>query len=186
MTTLLFIVFETLYIFSPAILGNMAPIFAAYYNWFPSLARPADFNKKFNHVRILGDNKTIRGFLLSIIIGFIVGLFQYFLITNVPLANTYLLTNNSFATTIISAITISFGALLGDAVGSFIKRQLHIPPGSSFPVVDQIDYIVGALFFAVIFFPITTAHILTAFMLLGPGSFVTSIIGKQLGLKNNF
>ncbi len=179
MPNLLLITFETLFIFSPAIFGNMAPVFADHYNLLSSLAIPADFNKKLNGVRILGKNKTIRGFVFAVIIGFIVGIIQY-------LFSPGFFTNEAYSqlhTSLISASVISFGALLGDALGSFIKRQLHISPGQSLPVIDQVDYLIGSLFFVIIFFPLTIYHVIISFVLLGSGSFFASVIGKQTGLK---
>jgi CDP-2,3-bis-(O-geranylgeranyl)-sn-glycerol synthase len=45
-------------------------------------------------------------------------------------------------------VLIPLGALLGDLTGAFIKRRLNIAPGGLLPVVDQIDFVVGAVVFA--------------------------------------
>ena len=37
---------------------------------------------------------------------------------------------------------------MGDLTGAFIKRRLSIQPGGLLPVVDQIDFVVGAVVFA--------------------------------------
>ena len=42
---------------------------------------------------------------------------------------------------------MGFGSMVGDAIGSFIKRQLDIKPGKRLLFVDQLDFIVGALYF---------------------------------------
>lgn len=40
---------------------------------------------------------------------------------------------------------LGFGALLGDAFGSFIKRRLGIERGKPAPILDQLDFVAGAL-----------------------------------------
>ena len=37
------------------------------------------------------------------------------------------------------------GAMLGDVLGSFIKRRFGFPRGKSFPVLDQLDFIAGVM-----------------------------------------
>jgi CDP-diglyceride synthetase len=39
---------------------------------------------------------------------------------------------------------------MGDLTGAFLKRRLNIPPGGLLPVVDQIDFIVGAILFSLL------------------------------------
>ena len=45
-------------------------------------------------------------------------------------------------------IVLGLGALVGDTAGSFIKRRNGIKRGSSAPLLDQDDFLVGALLFA--------------------------------------
>ena len=45
-------------------------------------------------------------------------------------------------------VLIPLGALLGDLTGAFIKRRLGIQPGGLLPIVDQIDFVVGAVVFS--------------------------------------
>ena len=40
---------------------------------------------------------------------------------------------------------LSLGALLGDLVKSFFKRRLKIARGESWPIADQLDFVIGAL-----------------------------------------
>jgi CDP-2,3-bis-(O-geranylgeranyl)-sn-glycerol synthase len=43
----------------------------------------------------------------------------------------------------LNAVVIGFGAVLGDHVKSYFKRQQKIPPGSPWQPYDQIDYVLG-------------------------------------------
>jgi CDP-2,3-bis-(O-geranylgeranyl)-sn-glycerol synthase len=47
--------------------------------------------------------------------------------------------------------SMGFGALAGDAIKSFFKRQMSVPSGESWFPFDQIDYIVGGLIMSVPF-----------------------------------
>ncbi len=95
-----------------------------------------DFGKNFTDgKRIFGNNKTFRGFFFGWAVGFGVGLAEglVFGFENYPL---------------LFALLIPLGALLGDLTGAFIKRRLSIAPGGLLPVVDQIDFVVGAVVIA--------------------------------------
>ena len=40
---------------------------------------------------------------------------------------------------------MAFGALFGDAVGSFLKRRMGLQSGEPAPIMDQLDFVIGAL-----------------------------------------
>ncbi len=48
---------------------------------------------------------------------------------------------------------LSFGALLGDVLGSFLKRRMGMDKGSRAPVLDQYDFVLGALVLTAVIFP---------------------------------
>ena len=86
-----------------------------------------DFNKKFLGKRIFGDGKTVSGFVGGVLVGAFIGL-----IINM---GAYI------------GFIIAFGAMLGDLVGSFIKRRFGIERGESVILLDQLDFVAGALIF---------------------------------------
>ncbi len=95
-----------------------------------------DFGRNFvDGKRIFGNNKTFRGFFFGWAVGFFVGLAEGFVFgfENYP---------------VLFSLLIPLGALLGDLTGAFIKRRLSIQPGGLLPVVDQLDFVVGAVVFA--------------------------------------
>jgi CDP-2,3-bis-(O-geranylgeranyl)-sn-glycerol synthase len=49
---------------------------------------------------------------------------------------------------VLFALLIPLGALLGDLTGAFIKRRIGIAPGGLLPIVDQVDFVVGAVVFS--------------------------------------
>ncbi|MDR2719662.1 MAG: CDP-2,3-bis-(O-geranylgeranyl)-sn-glycerol synthase [Nitrososphaerota archaeon] len=92
-----------------------------------------DFGKNFiDGKRLFGNNKTFRGFFFGWIVGLSVGLVDCYFF-NFPL--------------LFAALT-PFGALLGDLTAAFLKRRLNIAPGGMLPIVDQIDFVVGAILFS--------------------------------------
>ena len=121
--------------FLPAGLSNMSPVLA---NKVPGLREwktPIDFGRHFRGKRILGDNKTWRGLLTGTVVGGITAV-----IVSRLNANT-VVTIVPFWT----GILLGFGALAGDSIESFFKRQVGVKPGDSWFPFDQLDYIIGGL-----------------------------------------
>lgn len=156
------LIFESVWIFLPAAVANMAPVFAARFNWLPQLARPISQN-------FLGNNKTWRGLLLGVLFGSATGYFQY--------------AGSSYG--LLAGVLLGFGALFGDAAKSFIKRRFNIMPGQPWPPWDQIDYVVGAAAVSWWLVPISLNNFFVALLLLGLGSYVTSLIGVHLRIKKS-
>lgn len=89
---------------------------------------------------LLGKTKTIRGFLGGIGIGIVVAGVISILFPTLIFGDQKIL--------FLSGVLLSIGALVGDAVGSFIKRRVGIGSGKPLIFVDQLDFIAGALVFA--------------------------------------
>ena len=119
---------------------------------------------------ILGKNKTYRGFLAGLAIGTIAGLAET-AVFNYPIA---------------FGLMVSLGALVGDLTGAFLKRRLSIPPGGLLPIVDQVDFIVGAILFS-LFLPLSLSWelILTVLVLTPPIHLLTNYVAYRLKLKSN-
>jgi CDP-2,3-bis-(O-geranylgeranyl)-sn-glycerol synthase len=134
--------------------------------------RPIDSGKVLSDgQRILGDNKTIRGFVGGFGVGIIVGAFE----------SVFVSQNLLFV-----AILASLGALIGDLVGAFVKRRLRITPGGSLPVLDQLDFVVGAILFVL---PIMNLSLSTALIILlvtPPVHLLTNAGAYLLGLKSTY
>ena len=124
---------------------------------------PIDFGKKWpDGRRVFGDGKTIKGVAAGIAAGSMIGLLQGRLELG---------------------ILISVGAVFGDAVASFIKRRLDFKRGQSMLVVDQLDFVAGALLFAAVLeFP--ELPLLLAILVLTPMIHVAANFGAyRLKLK---
>lgn len=127
MQSLLFEIAYSLYFIMPAYLANAFPVIFGG-------GHPIDGGRTLNDGKpLFGPHKTVRGFLAGLTTGAIVSFvfnaaFQY----DLPLG-----------------FMLSLGALTGDLLHSFIKRRLGIPAGSPLPVADQLDFVLGALFFSI-------------------------------------
>jgi CDP-2,3-bis-(O-geranylgeranyl)-sn-glycerol synthase len=182
MTTFL----ETLWIFLPAMAANMAPVFAARYNWLSVLDKPLDGHLCVRGRRVLGDNKTIRGLVVGVLFGALFGYIQSLLYTTTQWAVALSLV--SYASPVFAmglGGLLGFGALVGDAIKSCIKRGIDIAPGKQLPAFDQIDFVLGASAVAWMMTDITITHIAIALMTIGVGSFVISYIGVALRIKKS-
>jgi CDP-2,3-bis-(O-geranylgeranyl)-sn-glycerol synthase len=85
----------------------------------------------------------------------------------------------------------SYGAAFGDLAGSFLKRRFDIKSGAPFWVVDQLDFAIGAIIFAIIpaiFFPgfylIPDINIIIFLLILTPSiSLIANTIAYLVNLK---
>jgi CDP-2,3-bis-(O-geranylgeranyl)-sn-glycerol synthase len=127
--------FELLLLIIPAYFSNGAPVV------FGGGAK-IDLGKKFvDGKRLLGDSKTIRGFFSGVIAGFLVGSVIVFTIPYLSWLSAY--------EKLVLVFLVSFGAMVGDLLGSFVKRRFGLPPGSQYFLLDQLLFLVIALAFAV-------------------------------------
>lgn len=179
------IIAETLWLFLPAIAANMTPVLFARYNWLSSLNKPLDGYQTWRGRRLLGDNKTVRGLILGITAGLLVGLIQFYASRLPVFSNISLIDYSSLIVALTTGGLLAFSALAGDAIKSFFKRQLNIAPGRPWVPFDQIDFIIGAFLISVLFASLTLAHLLTALTLIGFGSYLTSHIGIALNIKKS-
>jgi CDP-2,3-bis-(O-geranylgeranyl)-sn-glycerol synthase len=159
------------------IVNAMKFIFPAYCaNATPVLAgggTKMDFGRNFvDGKRILGDNKTFRGFFFGWGVGFCVGLVEglVFGFQHYP---------------VIFSILIPLGALLGDLAGAFMKRRLGIAPGGLLPVVDQVDFVVGAVLLSLPLVLVTWQLAVTVLIITPPIHLLTNFLAYKLKLKKN-
>lgn len=165
------LIVEALTFIFPAYCANGTPVLAGG-------GAKMDFGRNFvDGKRIFGNNKTFRGFFFGWAVGFGVGLAEglFFGFENFPL---------------LFSVLIPLGALLGDLTGAFIKRRLDIAPGGLLPIVDQIDFVVGALIFAVPLVlmgwqDLSWQVAVTVLLITPPIHLFTNFLAYKLKLKKN-
>lgn len=97
--------------------------------------------------RLLGKSKTMVGFFAGVLFGTIAGLFQAVVL--------YYLLGGPFETKLVLlALVLATGAMVGDSLGSFIKRRFDLKPGQATPMLDQWDFVLGAFLFVFLLPPL--------------------------------
>jgi len=119
--------------------------------------------------RILGSNKTIRGFISGLICGMIAAV-----------AEAALFVDGSL---VLVGATASLGALLGDLGGAFVKRRMDIAPGNPLLIMDQLDFVFGAVLLTYPLLPISAGAFLILVAATVPIHLTANAIAYFLGLK---
>jgi len=143
-------IIQALWFILPAGISNMAPVL--FKRTFKSLDIPLDFGKKYRGKRILGDHKTVRGYLAAIIIAIIIAGIQALLYFYTDFFKSWTIFPFHGYNFIIFGILSGLGAMVGDSVESFFKRQCNVAPGGKFIPWDQVDFVIGALVFISFYF----------------------------------
>jgi CDP-2,3-bis-(O-geranylgeranyl)-sn-glycerol synthase len=156
---------SALYIILPTYCTNGAPVL---FGGGP----PIDMGRTLaDGQRLLGDHKTFRGFFSGLVVGTIVGV-----------ACSYIFSKNLVAI----GFSASLGALLGDMAGAMLKRRLKIAPGGPLPIIDQLDFVVGAVLCVSLFTEISIGAILILFLVTPPIHVLANIGAYALGLKDRY
>jgi CDP-2,3-bis-(O-geranylgeranyl)-sn-glycerol synthase len=157
------LIVEALKFIFPAYCANGAPVLGGG-------GKPIDLERNFfDGKRIFGANKTFRGFFFGLAIGAAVGVMDCLL----------------FGYPWLFAVLTPLGALLGDLTGAFLKRRLDIKPGGLLPVVDQIDFVVGALVFSLPLMIVSWQLALAVLLITPPIHLFTNFLAYKLKLKKN-
>jgi len=157
--------FHLAYFIIPAYVANGMPVLFGG-------GQPLDLGKSFfDGKRIFGINKTTRGFISGILLGSLVSLIMELILMGGLL---------------LLGILASLGSLLGDLFGSFLKRRLGLNSGSSLPLIDQLDFVIGALIITYPFYNFSIEMILLVLLITPPIHITANAIAYSLKLKDTF
>jgi len=133
---------------------------------------PVDFNRNFiDGRRILGNGVTWRGTITGTAIGTAIGFIQGFI-------------SGDWGRGILLGLCLGGGALIGDACGSFIKRRMKIERGRPAPILDQLDFVLGAIVFASLVVVIPLDIIIFIIVITIILHLSTNIVAYLLGIKD--
>lgn len=122
------LIFNIIWFILPPYIANMAP---AVWGGGP----PLDGGRVLSDGRrLFGKGKTIKGSIVGILAGIIISILQH---VALPFP--------SFWYALLRGFLMGTGAIGGDVFGSFIKRRLNIESGDAAPLLDQLDFMVGAI-----------------------------------------
>lgn len=143
-----------------------------------------DFGAKFRGKRIFGAHKTWRGLVAGIVAATLVLWLQQYLAGHVAwfAENTSQVDYLALPTLILGPL-FAIGALGGDAIESFFKRQRNVAPGKGWFPFDQLDYIIGGAIITAPFVALSFAQYAWLVFLWLVAHLAFSGLGYLLGLK---
>lgn len=151
-------IIQTIILFLPAYVANSSPVVLGG-------GQPVDNGEPWVDGKpLLGKNKTIRGCLAGIMMGTIVGVIQ-----------------GNF----IGGFLQATGAILGDLISSFLKRRYDYKPGSSMPIVDQLDFITLAVILSYPFQATNLVSVAIIMIITVPIHYGSNYVAWLLKLKKN-
>jgi CDP-2,3-bis-(O-geranylgeranyl)-sn-glycerol synthase len=191
------IILQALWLILPAYIANASAVLVGG-------GTPIDFEKNWRDgKRILGDGKTWRGFIVGAFVG-ITGGFGLSLAAKYIAMSDFAFIGLSdfmgFPLEIPIIFGICFGALMGDIIESFFKRRVGKLRGEDWVPFDQLDFILGVLFFSLIiasilqflgltgenwfFETFTVWHILFLLIITPFFHFIANLLHKKIKSKN--
>ena len=140
--------------------------------------------------RILGNGKTIRGFIVGVLLGTFTGVGQNLAASHVQsFIEMYVVVTPDMILILYmpipAAFLLSIGALIGDLVGSFFKRRIDIKSGNPAPVLDQLGFIIMALILAAPFLEAHAIYVMVLVTVTLGIHWISNALGYLLGLKEH-
>ncbi|HEX8227596.1 MAG TPA: CDP-archaeol synthase [Candidatus Saccharimonadales bacterium] len=137
-------IFFAFWFFLPAGIANMMPVFAALIPGLKKYDHPMDLNRTYRGKRIFGSHKTFRGLIAGVLSATVALWLQQVAVGHsADLAAWTSQVDYTAVPVLLLGPLFGLGALLGDAVESFFKRQIGRQPGQGWFPFDQTDYIIG-------------------------------------------
>ncbi len=175
------LILKAIYFFLPAYFSNMTPPVIVNIPFIKKFNFPLDFKKILFKKRIFGDNKTIIGSISGIIASLIIFQIQKYLFNFNFFQNISIINYNELS--LLFPFLLGFGTVLGDIIKSFIKRRLNILPGASFPIADQLDFVIFALLLSSLIY-IPSINIILVLIIITPIlCLIINFIAFKLKLK---
>ncbi len=163
------LILQAVWFILPAYLANAAPAIISK-TFLIKKSPQIDFGVELGGKPLLGAGKTWIGLLFGILVGLIVGMGQ----SIVPFLPQM---------TVNLALLLAVGALVGDLVGSLIKRRLNMKRGAKAPLLDQLDFLIGAFIFSAIVMPINWYYFAILIVLTPVVHLGANFAGWKMGLK---
>ena len=140
------IIIQAIWLVIPAYIANASALLVG-------SGTPIDFGKNWKDGRrILGDGKTWNGLFIGAFLGVTSGfgltIVAIYANNSNEFAFLYLNDFGRFPLMIPIVFSICFGALIGDIIESFLKRRAGKNRGENWIPFDQLDFILGVLFFS--------------------------------------
>lgn len=142
MMDLVTIALSGIFLFLPALVPNSAAVLFGG-------GTPVDFGRTWRGKRILGDGKTWTGLIGGVAAGTSLGIILIIITKAADLGEPWSWGQGLEGVGVV--LTLALGSLLGDMTGAFIKRRLGMERGQKALVLDQYDFVAGALLLTALF-----------------------------------
>lgn len=169
-------VFSALYFFLPGYVANMCPVIAG------ALALPGG---RPISVRCLGEGKTWRG-VYAAVFGAVLTVWTQRLLQESTMLESLRLVDYTSVSIVLLGVLLGSGAIGGDILKSFFKRQLGIARGRPWVPFDQLDFVIGGLVFVSPFAVLDWQGMLVLVFLTPLLHLATNVIGFSLGMKREW
>ena len=177
--------FAGLWLMLPALIPNPAAVLVGG-------GTPMDLGRTWRGRRVLGDGKTWRGFFGGATCGVLFGILQIGVGQAAKLGDSW--TFGEWPSALVIVLCLSFGSMMGDSLGSFVKRRIGVDRGFKAPGLDQYNFVVGAVVLLMVFrFDWFDQHYFTGDAIWGLVALLVivpllhrgiNIIGYKMGKKN--
>lgn len=177
-------IWMAVWFFLPAGAANAIPVVVAHIPGLKQWDAPLDGRRTFRGRRIFGNHKTWRGLVAGMAASTLVLWLQQQIVVHEGWVAAFSASVDYLALpTLIVGPLFGLGALGGDAIESFFKRQRGVAPGHGWFPFDQIDYIIGGALVTAPFVHLTARHYLWMLIIWLGVHIVVSYIGYKLHLK---
>lgn len=177
-------IFFALWFFLPAAIANVMPILVAPMPFLRHLTAPIDGGLTYRGKRLLGSHKTWRGLVAGILFATLTLWLQQLAVDHLAWVHEWTKqVDYAGLPTLLLGPLFGLGALGGDAIESFFKRQRGVAPGHGWFPFDQIDYIIGGALVTMPFVQLTILEYIWLIVLWLVVHVVSSYLGYLLHLK---
>jgi CDP-2,3-bis-(O-geranylgeranyl)-sn-glycerol synthase len=180
---------QTGYLFFPLLFVALCSGIIMRGNLLTALKKPIDGGRRVRGRRLFGDNKTWRGVAAAITGGWLGVAVQKHVIG--AGAGGLLLIDYEQTSVFWLGLAFGLGAVLGELPNSFVKRQLHVQPGSLAPgrraalfyVVDQIDVVPSTWAFLLFWLWPSPMQLVASFVVVFVVHQIVSLVGFCIGAR---
>ncbi len=174
-------IISAVYFYLPGGLANIGANLGKFVPFLKKLDSPVDLGRTFRGQRIIGEHKVWSGFLFGIILGVFIGVIKHRLLDKI--FPSLIVLNLSFTENLFLSFILASGAVTGDLIKSFIKRQINIPAHAPWIPFDEIDHTMTSMLLVKIFFDISWSFIVVTIISVAILHFVFNLIGYSLKVK---
>lgn len=143
---------------------------------------PVDGGRKFRGEPLFGEGKTWEGLMFGTFVGCIIGMVEMLAYPYLPFSLSPEPLNIVQMSPVLGLV-LGMGAMLGDLAGSFIKRRLKIQRGKPAPLLDQEDFLIGAIAFSSFLVVIEVSWIVLLLIITPVIHLVANVIGYLMKIK---